>query len=234
MFLFFTLSVQSLWASEKPEGSTSGSEGVGEGPLPDGAVAVIKVSMDDQQKMGESFVKGALFSLKSRVPVLFVPDLPKVDTTVNNYDEDTGLTRLHKECLKDSPSPKEIRTLIEVHRARVDLPTKEPYETPGLKAVHLARQKGHNDLAGYLNALREPNEYDETSGLTLLHQACAHPETKLDEVKYLVEKKGADVSLKTREPAENVGLTASEVALETGLEDVSEYLEAQEEEKAKS
>ena len=65
MFLFFTLSVQSLWASEKPEGSTSGSEGVGEGPLPDGAVAVIKVSMDDQQKMGESFVKGALFSLKS-------------------------------------------------------------------------------------------------------------------------------------------------------------------------
>ncbi len=236
VLVFLTVSFQNLWASDhEKEGDVSPDKpGSVQGSLPKGSIAVIKVPVQDPQKMGDAFVKGSLFSLQNNVPVLFVPEAPQADPTINDYDEETGLTKLHKECLKEAPTPNSIRTLTEIHGADVSLPTKEPYETPGLKAVDLARQKGHSELAAYLSVLRKPNDYDDTTGLTLLHELCSTSETKLEQVKYLVEEKNADVRLKTKEPAENPGLTASEIAMEKGFEEIAEYLEEKEEELAKS
>ena len=76
----------------------------------------------------------------------------------------------------------------------------------------------------------KPNEYDTETGLTMLHKAVMDSNADVNFIKYLVEKAGANTLLKTKEPFQEPGLKASELAKDHDNHQIAEYLEKVEEE----
>ena len=78
----------------------------------------------------------------------------------------------------------------------------------------------------------KPNEYDTETGLTLLHKEVMKSNADLNFIKYLVEKAHANTLLKTKDPYQEPGLKASELAKDHDNHQIAAYLETIEEQQS--
>ena len=78
--------------------------------------------------------------------------------------------------------------------------------------------------------IKDPNTYNKKTGLTPLHEECMKANANIRVIKKLVEKKQANVLLKTKAPYDEPGLKASQLARDNDHDEIANYLEGKEEE----